>query len=183
MRKQYPNLRRRTFFTPLLMPMLGVIVALALLAGIYSSISTTTIVLVRHAEKVADGSDDPGLTPDGQLRAQRFARMFSSAGADALIASQYRRTIDTLKPLADDLDLEIVVMDAGEPGDTVASILDSHRGDLVIVAGHSNTIPDLIERFADIAVPAIDESDYSGIYVLTLPRFGEAKVLQIKYPD
>lgn len=183
MRKQQPNLRRRTFFTPLLMPILGSIAALAFVAWVYSSISTTTVVLVRHAEKVIQAGDDPGLTPEGVLRAKALATMFSTAGVDALFASQFRRTKETLSPLSAATGKDIEQVDARDPVLLVDKIFSLHRGQLVIVAGHSNTIPELIQLLANIDTPAIDESDYGSIYILTLPRFGEARLLQIGYPE
>ena len=78
---------------------------------------------------------------------------------------------------------EIATVDAGDPEQLVRNIFSSHRGQLVVVAGHSNTIPELIKLLSGIETPLIDESDYSGIYILTLPRFGEARLLTISYPD
>ena len=84
MRKQQPDMRRRTLFTPLLMPILGGIIAFGLLTWAYASISTTTVVLVRHAEKTLQAGDNPRLTPQGFTRARRLATMIAGAGVDAL---------------------------------------------------------------------------------------------------
>lgn len=183
MRKKQPNLRRRTFFTPLLMPVLGGAAVLILLGWLYSSISTTTVVLVRHAEKELDAGADPRLTPAGIERAQVLATMFAAAKVDALYASQFRRTNETLAPLSRVSGIATKTVDASDPELLVETILAQHRGGLVLVAGHSNTIPELIKLLADIDIPAVDESDYSGIYVLTLPRWGNPGLLRLNYPD
>lgn len=183
MKKTHPNLRRRTFFTPLLMPVLAGALTLALLLWLYLSITTTTVILVRHAEKFADAGSDPGLTEAGEERALLLARMFADAGIDALFASQFRRTQATLVPLAEMLSLEPGIIDAEEPEVLVREILANHRGDMVLVVGHSNTLPQLIKRLSGVETKPIDESDYTGIYILTLPRFGDAQLLRLNYPQ
>jgi len=183
MRKSHPNLRRRTFFTPLLMPVLAGIAVVVVAGWLYASLSTTTIVLVRHAEKEQNVGDDPGLAPAGLERAGRLATLFEDADVDALFASQYQRTQLTLQPLSQRTGVELQVVDAATPAELKEKVLAEHRGQLVLVAGHSNTIPDLVTRFSGLEVAPIDESDYSGIYILSLPRYGKAKLVRSNYPD
>ncbi len=183
MQKQHPNLRRKTLFTPLLLPVLGTVLAAALLLWIYTSITTTTVVLVRHAEKALDAGEDPPLTAAGEERARRLAEMFADAGLSALFASEYRRTQATLLPLADAAGLEITIIEAGEAEQLVDNIRAAHRGKTVVIAAHSNTIPDLVSRLSGIRIDDIEDGDYQGIYVLSLPRFGEASLLRLNYPD
>lgn len=183
MRKTHPNLRRRTFFTPLLMPVIAGIAALAAAVWFYSSLDTTTVVLVRHAEKQQESGNDPALTGEGVSRARVLASVLGDTGIDALFASQYRRTQATLAPLSELAGVPVEIIDAGQPEQLVERVLSEHRGQIVVIAGHSNTIPDLVMRLSGIETPAIDESDYSGIYVVSLPRFGEARLLRLSYPD
>src|SRR5256714_4446556 len=66
----------------------------------------TTVILVRHAEKIIDPNNpDVDLSPAGQARAQEIVRMFGDAGINAIYATQYKRTQQTVKPLADKLGL------------------------------------------------------------------------------
>ncbi len=183
MRKRHPNLRRRTFFTPLLMPILGGVAALLLLGWLYASMTTTTVILVRHAEKTTEPGNDPGLTSEGRARALVLAQMLINSRIDALYASEYQRTQLTLQPLSEALDLAVTIVAAGEPERLVAEVLSGHRGHTVVIAGHSNTLPELILQFSGIAVNPIDESDYRGIYILSLPRFGEQRTLQLQFPE
>ncbi len=183
MRKSHPNLRRRTFFTPLLMPVLAGIAVVVVAGWLYASVSTTTVVLVRHAEKEQSVGDDPGLAPAGLERAGRLATLFEDAGVDALFASQYQRTQATLTPLSRRIEIALQVVDAGQPAELTEKVFSEHRGQLVLIAGHSNTIPDLVTRFSGLEIAPIDESDYTGIYILSLPRFGNAKLVRLNYPD
>src|SRR6202051_2421143 len=58
--------RRRPFLAPIWLPaLLGVIVAVLAVIG-YRSVTTTPVVLVRHAEKALSTIDDPPLAPEGE---------------------------------------------------------------------------------------------------------------------
>ena len=81
------------------------------LAWFFESQATTTMIFVRHAEKALIPVDDPGLSPEGQLRAAELARQLVDAdvvaGIDAIYSTPYRRTVETAQPIADALGLPI----------------------------------------------------------------------------
>ena len=52
----------------------------------------TTFILVRHAEKVADGTSDPALTEEGIARANKIRSMFYDVDITAIYSTNYRRT-------------------------------------------------------------------------------------------
>ena len=60
----------------------------------------TRIIIVRHAEKNKDGSDNPSLSAEGKLRAERLNKMLSEFKIDKLYATPYARTNETLQPIA-----------------------------------------------------------------------------------
>src|SRR5438067_13250377 len=73
----------------------------------------TTVILIRHAEKVIDpNNSDPDLSPAGQARAQELARMFGDGGINAIYATQYQRTQQTVKLLADKLGVPVNLVDS-----------------------------------------------------------------------
>src|SRR5690242_4194887 len=47
--------------------------------------STTTVIVVRHAEKATGQSDDPHLSDAGDVRARSLARSLEDAGVSAVI--------------------------------------------------------------------------------------------------
>ena len=127
----------------------------------------TTVLLVRHAEK-ADESANPPLSPDGLARAEALARVVGSVGIEAIYATETCRTAQTVHPLALLLDLPIRIQPSGVPngiedcepvivadtlsfagdmGTLVDTVLQDHAGGAVLIAGHSNTVPPLIEAF------------------------------------
>ena len=77
------------------------------------------MILVRHAEsewnrhysrtRIDPGIPDPALTPDGRRQAEELALRLAAAGIDRLIASPYRRALETATIVAGNLDLIIRV--------------------------------------------------------------------------
>jgi len=72
----------------------------------------TTLYLVRHAESAPDFSlaeADWPLSPNGTTQARRLATHLSKLGATRLIASPYRRAVDTFEPCSRRTGLPIYV--------------------------------------------------------------------------
>ena len=139
----------------------------------------TTVFVVRHAEK-QDG-EDPGLTGEGQQRASRLAALLANAGVDALFSSEYRRTRDTLAPAAEATGLAVEVMPAREPQTLVDRILGQHRGQQVLIASHSNLVPELVKRLGGAEPGPIAESEYFHLFVVTIAPDGKATTVELKY--
>ena len=164
----------------MLFAVLGAVVVFAYFATF--SRPLTTVILVRHAEKkIEPNNADPDLTPLGESRAQELVRMFGDAGINAIYATQFRRTQETVKPLADRLALPILTVDSKQTQELVRQILTDHRGQTVLVSGHSNTVPEIITALGGPKVQEIPDSDYDNLFVVTCYRFGKAKVVRLKY--
>ena len=143
----------------------------------------TTVILVRHAEKV-DGPGDVLLTEAGKARARRLADLLSAANISAVYSTPYHRTRDTAQPLARTLGLTVIETPAS--GATFAQgvaerILRDHKGRTVLVVGHSNTTPDVVKALGASAVPAIADSEYDNLYVVNIDADGKAALIRAKY--
>lgn len=152
--------------------------------GYFSTFSRpiTTIILVRHAEKkIEPNNNDPDLTPAGEARAQEIARMFGSTGINAIYATQYKRTQQTVKPLAERTGLTVTLVDASKVDELTNELQTSQRGQTVFIAGHNNTVPALVTALSGETIPVIPESEYDNLFIVTIYRFGKAKVLKLKY--
>lgn len=72
------------------------------LAWFFESQATTTVIFVRHAEKAAMPENDPGLSPAGEQRVAELTRQLVDAdviaGIDAIYATPYKRTEETVRP-------------------------------------------------------------------------------------
>src|SRR5438067_12824612 len=142
----------------------------------------TTVILIRHAEKIIDPNNpDVDLSPAGQARAQELARMFGDAGINAIYATQYKRTQETVKPLADKLGLRVNVVNSKNTNDLLAQIRAQNSGQTIFIAGHNNTVPEIIAALGGPKYPTIPESEYDNLYIVAVYRTGQAKVVKMKY--
>ena len=144
--------------------------------------SVTTVILVRHAEKIIDPNNpDVDLSEAGQARAQEIARVFGDAGVNAIYATQYRRTQQTVKPLSDKTGVPITIVNSKNTADLLAQIHAQHSGQTILIAGHNNTVPEIIAALGGPQYPTIPESEYDNLYIVTVYRTGKAKVVKMKY--
>jgi 2,3-bisphosphoglycerate-dependent phosphoglycerate mutase len=142
----------------------------------------TTVILVRHAEKnIEPQNPDPDLSPAGQARALELIRVLGNSRIQATYASQYKRTQQTVAPLANRLQLPIVAVDAKQSQEFVRRVLTDNRGQTVFVAGHNNTVPEIINLLSGENLPLIPESEFDNLYIVTVYRFGKAQVVHLKY--
>ena len=158
------------------------------LAWFFESQATTTVVFVRHAEKALTPADDPGLNEVGQRRAAELARQLASvdvvAGIDAVYATPYRRSVETAKPIADALKLQVRSYDAADTENFLDKLVKEEKGKIVLVVGHSDTVPAMIGNMgASKRVPAIAADEYDNIYIVTIPWFGKTKTLRLRYGE
>lgn len=144
-----------------------------------------TFVLVRHAEKIDDGSRDPPLSTTGQARAQALAAMLRDAPLRAIYATAYRRTQATAAPSANAHSLPVTTYEARLGASEFALRLRRDHGDgTVLVVGHSNTIPALAAALCACSVPPMADDEFDrrisvdfdarGDAVLREDRYGEA---------
>jgi broad specificity phosphatase PhoE len=177
--------RRRPFLAPIWLPALFGVIAALLAVLAYRSVTTTTVVLIRHAEKALSTIDDPPLSAEGEQRSERLAQMFGDSGGagrlDAIYVTNTRRTQQTAAPLAARLHLTPIVLPAADIAATAVRLLSEHRGGTVLLLCHSNTLPQLVRELSGKQIEPIADSDYSEIYVLGVPRFGGASILRLKY--
>jgi broad specificity phosphatase PhoE len=151
----------------------------------YRSATTTTVVLVRHAEKELSTIDDPPLTAQGERRAERLAQMFGSirgAGSiNGIYVTDTRRAQQTAMPLASRLGLRPEVVSSTDVDAAARRVLSEYRGGTALVVAHSNTLPELVRKMSGLAIPAIADEEYDNVYVVTVPTVGDASVLRLKY--
>lgn len=179
--------RRRRRRRRLISLVFYVIVAVGL-AWFFESQATTTIIFVRHAEKTVDASDDPSLSPAGERRAAELARQMVDAdvvaGVDALYVTEFKRTRETVEPLAKALKLDINEYDSDDTEEVLETILRTYKGKIILVVGHSDTLPVLIANLgASKNVPPIAENEYDNIYLISIPWFGKTKTIRLRYGD
>jgi phosphohistidine phosphatase SixA len=158
------------------------LLAASLLIGYLCFFSpVTTVLIVRHAEKGQAPPDNPPLSADGQARSLTLARSLEGANIRAVYATEFLRTQQTVQPLADRLGLPVTVIDAKDQDALVKHLLSNHRGEAALVAGHSNTVPLIIEKLGAGPIAPIAETEFDKLFVVTVYRFGKAKVVELRY--
>lgn len=184
MKKEHRELRRRPLLTPLwLFAFIGIVFLIAV-AWWMSSMTTTTVVLVRHAEKEIGTIEDSPLSTVGEQRVQALARAFGERSGvgklSAVFADETRRTQSTAAPLAARLGLSITV--AADVDPLLKQIRHNYRGQNVLIVGQSTTVPEMVRRLAKLdEEPKMGENDYSTVYVVTIPTLGRPSVLRMNY--
>ena len=146
--------------------------ALAISVQTFAQSQITTFILVRHAERGEDGTKDPDISEDGKKRANRLAEMLSKTSIAAIYSTTYKRTRNTVAPLASAKGLEVLPYEPLK-GESIDKMLLDHAGKTVVISGHSNTIPwtanyltgnNELKDFAD--------NDYTNFLVVSVLKKG-----------
>ncbi|MEW6732276.1 MAG: phosphoglycerate mutase family protein [Acidobacteriota bacterium] len=140
----------------------------------------TTVLLVRHAEKSGPSGDVP-LSEAGLARARELVRIIGRTGVKAIYATQFQRTQQTAQPLADHLRLTINKIAANNTKGLVEAVLSKHVGEIVLIVGHSDTVPDIIAKLGGGEVAPIAENEFDRLYLITIYQSGQAKVVELRY--
>ena len=124
---------------------------------------TTTIYLVRHAEKV-DTSRTSDLTEAGKERARSFAKLLENSSLTHVYSTPFVRTKNTAAPTAAMHKIQIEEYDA----DKAKGFADKLRtlSGTILVVGHSNTIPELVNLLTGEKFDDLDERVYDKVYIV-----------------
>ncbi len=134
----------------------------------------TLVIAVRHAERadggagaapMTDAPADPLLSAAGEARAARLAGLLADSGITAIFTTEFRRTQDTAKPIAAKLGLTTTIVKASDTAGLLARLKASHANDVVLIVGHSNTLPAVIKGLTGRDV-TITDSQYDDLFLL-----------------
>jgi broad specificity phosphatase PhoE len=143
--------------------------------------TVTTFILSRHAETTGVGSD-PALSTDGQERANELLRILKNVSLEAVYATNFNRTKQTAQPTATDKGLTVQTYDPFSPGALADAVLENYKGGAVLVLGHSNTIPTLLNTLTGTNNFAlIPDNQYDNLFVVSVSKKGKATVVHLKY--
>lgn len=142
---------------------------------------TATFIVVRHAEKV-DASRDPDLSAAGQARARALAARLGALPLAAAYATEFKRTGQTLGPTAQAGGLAMTAYAAAEPAAAFAARLRAeHPRGTVLVAGHSNTVPDIVAALCRCAVAPMPDHEYDRLSTIRIGADGQPRLLVERY--
>jgi len=157
-----------------------IFLALFLFVTVDAAAQDKIIVLVRHAEKV-DASADPELSAEGKDRAQKLAKKVGKYRPKEIYSTDFKRTRDTVQPLATKRRVQIQTYDPRQPQALADKILKSgHKR--ILVSGHSNTVPGLANLLGKKELfKNLDDSEYGAIWVIRIKKGQVQKVEILSY--
>lgn len=129
----------------------------------------TFVYLVRHSEKETS-TKDPSLSLTGKNRVEMLRYFFSEVPLDGVFATQYKRTQETVGPIARDHKRQVTVIKAQDPKAQIEAIR-AHKGKTLLIAGHSNTVPGLIKALGGPEF-TLTERDYDDVFLVVLHENG-----------
>jgi broad specificity phosphatase PhoE len=167
---------------------LPVLAAAAILLAARPAAAQRAIFVVRHAEKAAD-SNDPGvpLSAAGRARAEKLAAILAKTGVTAIYSTDMVRTLGTAEPLA--RALKIPVQKYAPWGvDGKADLLPlakalqaDHARDVVLVVGHSDTVPPLLKALGCVEPVEIPAGRFDDLFVVVPAASGPPALLRLSY--
>jgi broad specificity phosphatase PhoE len=186
------GLRHKPFLTPIWLTAIAaflafaVVVVAAVTVWEWGTADSTTVIVIRHAEKDLAGGADPKLSADGEARAALLARMFGAAGGrgsiNAIYVSPTVRSRATVAPLAAVLNLTPATVPADDAKGLARRAIQEHAGGRVLIVGHLDTVPAIVSELSGARdIPKIGEAEYGAMYIVTVPRIGRANFVRLNY--
>jgi broad specificity phosphatase PhoE len=189
MKKDHVSFQRRPFLMPIWLTVAAAAVILSFpifAVWVWATAGSTTVIVIRHAEKDLSVVGDPPLNQAGEARAALLAQMFGDAKVvghvDAIYVSPALRNRLTAAPLAARLGITATVAPADDPKALARRVLHEHDGGRVLIVGHSDTVPGIVAALSgDKNIPEIATQEYGTMYIVTVPRFGHTNLLRLSY--
>lgn len=145
------------------------------------------VLLVRHAEAATGEGRDPGLSDAGRARAQALAEALQGARLARVVTSTLRRARDTGSPAAERGGVPLVAVPVTREGGLarhVAGVVEAvhaaEPGGAVLVVGHSNTVPRVVEALGGPSLADMDHDDHSSLFVVTVGLDGDASFVHAR---
>jgi 2,3-bisphosphoglycerate-dependent phosphoglycerate mutase len=139
--------------------------------------SPSVIFIVRHCEKAMESTDNPNLAEEGKKRAAHLAEILKNTGIEEVYSTNYKRTMQTAEPLANAMKLSPVVY---EPRDANFGEQLRKSGKKVLVVGHSNTVPDLLNQLSGTKNYQPHDG-YGDLWVVNIQEGQTATIVRFSY--
>lgn len=158
----------------------------------------SVVYVVRHAERADTAAPsgrspqvppqqssmisgaDPDLSPAGRARAQRLASLLRDAAITRIITSEYQRTRQTARPLAEQAEITAQVVPANDL-DGLIRLIDAATDGPVLVIGHSNTVPELLSALGHDEPVGIGDDEFDHLFVVIRTQRAPVVVLRLRY--
>lgn len=156
----------------------------------------TRFYVVRHAERFTQWPAQPGpgaephpLNRVGMRRAMELQTVLRDVPIAAVYSTDNRRTWQTATPTAVAAGIEITPYGGADFPDLAvwaATRRDQHRGESVLIVGHSNTVPTIVRALSGVDSDFSVGADHDNLFVVTITgggaAAGAATVERRRYP-
>lgn len=123
------------------------------------------------------GGGDVALTPDGVIRAAELVNVLGQAGISVIYSTEWERTQMTAEPIATHLSLDVLpYTDVGALADQIRS---NHAGKVILVVGHSDTVPLTMEALGADLMPNL--TGFDNLFMVTLGESGDVRLVKAEY--
>ena len=172
----------------------SMLLAMAVALGCVASPSAmmaqpTLVILVRHGEKQPTPADDPSLSEAGVARGRALDAALAFTRPTTIVVSTRKRTVETAAVVMARTGVQptVIPLDGGGAAHVlaVAAAVQQATG-VVLVVGHSNTVPAIVTALGGPALPDLCDASYATMFLLTPGRNGQsAQVVRSQYgaPD
>lgn len=149
------------------------------LTTLHAQTDQTTIMLVRHAEKVL-GTDS--LSEMGKLRAIELSRVLKEVSFSTVYCSQYQRTYDTALPLLTQSKQSATRYNTDDLVGLVDEIVSTYKGKSVLIVGHSNTLWPTMKLFGIQSDQTdLPDNTYDHLFILNITEGFTPRLLSLKF--
>ncbi len=143
--------------------------------------SSVVAICVRHAETTGAGGNPP-LSAAGQQRASDLSHALSNIELDHVYSTNFLRTRETAMTTAMDQGLPVELYSAFDIAVLAEDIKREHRSQEVLVVGHSNTTPQLLNQLTQTNDFIIfNENTYDNLFIVNVKVNGETVVYHLEY--
>lgn len=139
------------------------------------------VYVIRHAEKELIG-EDPSITGDGRVRAAAWAEMLQHIELDVVFTSDAKRTRETGNIIANSLELPTHEVDRTDTAGLIDLLSFDHEQDTVLVVGHAETIPGILEGLGVFTNIDISQTDFANLFIVLQPGADDTRLIRIRMP-
>ncbi len=152
------------------------LLALSACATVDGPIPPGQVFVMRHLQ--AESGEDPALTEAGRQQAQLLADWFGKSDKpNAIFVTRFRRSQETAAPLAARLRIRPILYDPSN-NDALTEAVKAKGGNALVV-GHSNTVPDIVERLGGARPAQIQHHEHGDIWRVS-ERGGTVEKLRLE---
>jgi len=153
--------------------------------------TTTTYILVRHAEKKNNDVASP-LTAKGHERARALIDAVAPLGVTAIYSTRTRRNLETVQPLSEQLEIEVQFLYKGGPMNAgyladqfVRDSLSRHAGGVILWVGNTSSMGDWADNLQQVYLrlggTGQGPRHYDDFFIITLFDSGQVDIQHRRY--